>query len=57
VSRPSFHKNCEADQKLVNRTEIIEKQIVVEREFVEFRPFYTSSHMRSLIGDFALVED
>jgi hypothetical protein len=38
--------------RLVNRTEIIEKQKVVETEFVDFRPFYTLFALRSLIcGD------
>src|SRR5262245_43093849 len=50
MSSLSFDKNRGADSKPVNRKEIIEKQIVVQSEFVEFRPFYTSSHVRSLIG-------
>ena len=55
----SFHKNRRTDSQLVDRTEIIENQIVCETEFVEFRPFYTSSHVRSLIRqqvDQSLVE-
>ena len=49
MSSVSIDKNRGADTNLVNRKEIIEKQIVVKSEFVEFRPFYTSSHVRSLI--------